>query len=225
MFTDKGKRRQAVTFCSRCPVVDACLVDALKLQARLRDSAGQPGLEQLGVLERQFRGLWAGVWFEAGHDPVVFELDRPPRDPSPEPEIAVPVEPQLVLVRPPHTMQRPEPPATPPTKKKSRTPRPTSRLVEEIVRSATRIYGIDVGDFFTSSRVRDAVDSRVVAMAVLRTEGWSLPAIGRYLGRDHSTVLRALRRLDTEPLLHVYVRQVREQLYPALAQHSVAVVA
>ena len=58
-----------------------------------------------------------------------------------------------------------------------------------------RAAGIDQG-IIDQGRSRRAVVARMVFAALMRRAGWSYPAIGRLLRRDHATALYLCRQLD-----------------------------
>lgn len=71
--------------------------------------------------------------------------------------------------------------------------------VDRIVANAADLYGVAVADILSPSRDRRVTNARQAACWLLRGHGMSLPAIGRALDRDHTTVLYAVRRIDADP--------------------------
>jgi chromosomal replication initiator protein len=71
--------------------------------------------------------------------------------------------------------------------------------VEEIQQHVAAAFGISRAELIGSSRAAAPLRARQVAILLTREQtGLSLPQIGRlYGGRDHSTVLNALRRIET----------------------------
>ena len=70
----------------------------------------------------------------------------------------------------------------------------------DLLGSATRCanaYGLSLVDTFAPTRQRPAPEARAAFYAHLRDEGWSLPRIGAFVGRHHTTVLSALRAHPT----------------------------
>jgi len=58
-------------------------------------------------------------------------------------------------------------------------------------------YGVSVGELLSSRRDRAAARPRQVAMWLCRRIAMqSLSETGRYFGRDHTTVMAAIRRVD-----------------------------
>jgi len=99
----------------------------------------------------------------------------------------------------------------------SRAARPTS--VEEIQQQVAETFGISRAELVGSSRAATPLRARQIAIFLTRelTE-LSLPQIGRlYGGRDHSTVLNSLRRvearLDEDPALADRVQRLRSTIH------------
>ena len=95
----------------------------------------------------------------------------------------------------------------------NRSPRPEPTVVEEIQQRVAATFGISRVELIGSSRAATPVRARQVAILLTReTTDLSLPQIGRlYGGRDHSTILNALRRAEaTIGADAVLARQVGE---------------
>jgi len=71
------------------------------------------------------------------------------------------------------------------------------RVLDEV----TTVFDVTVGEILSSSRHRDVVHARQVAAWLLRAGGLSSPQIGRILGRDHTTVLYGVNRVEADPVL------------------------
>ncbi|MBR6556330.1 MAG: chromosomal replication initiator protein DnaA [Clostridia bacterium] len=72
--------------------------------------------------------------------------------------------------------------------------KPTANLIIEEVSS---FYGIDPDMLRSASRKKEALIPRQVAMYIMQhMAGMSTPAIGREFGKDHSTVLHAISRIE-----------------------------
>lgn len=82
------------------------------------------------------------------------------------------------------------------------TDRRTNELRKQALPTLKRIateHHISVDAMMSRSRQPDLVRARVRAMAVLRwSTGWSLPDLGRLFGRDHTTILAAVRSYEAE---------------------------
>jgi chromosomal replication initiator protein len=71
--------------------------------------------------------------------------------------------------------------------------------IDDILRVVTKHYGVNRGDLLSSRRNRSIVRPRQVGMYLAKTmTSRSLPEIGRrFGGRDHTTVLHAIRKIET----------------------------
>ena len=102
-----------------------------------------------------------------------------------------------------------------------RTQRPTS--VEEIQQRVAEGFGVSRAELVGSSRAATPLRARQVAIFLTRDlTDLSLPQIGRlYGGRDHTTVLNSLRRveagLDEDPELADKVRELRGAIHNPVA--------
>lgn len=66
-----------------------------------------------------------------------------------------------------------------------------------VVGAVSTATGVLPDQIHSRSRVAEVALARMVAMYVLRTHyAWSLQEIGRRLGRDHSTVFSAVRKME-----------------------------
>ena len=70
--------------------------------------------------------------------------------------------------------------------------RPTVRTLSYVYEES-RARGVPVELVMSRSRRRSAVRARQAVMRRLRADGFSTVQIGRWLGRDHSTVVHGLR--------------------------------
>ncbi len=91
--------------------------------------------------------------------------------------------------------------------------------VEEIQQQVAERFGISRAELIGSSRAATPLRARQVAMFLTRElTDLSLPQIGRlYGGRDHSTVLNSLRRveagIDEDPALGEKVAEIRTAIH------------
>jgi hypothetical protein len=105
-------------------------------------------------------------------------IDRRPPPPAPIPKPPAPV------------VEMYGPPAPPP-------PPPKYPAVETITATCCRHFGVSLADMKCDGRAADIVRPRQVAMFLAKTHTLnSLPQIGRrFGGRDHTTVLHAVRKI------------------------------
>lgn len=81
---------------------------------------------------------------------------------------------------------------------RDRTTRLRSR-VAQVVRRIAREHGCTLEDIYGTSRHDSIARARRHAMAVLRwSTALSLPELGRIFGRDHTTILTAVRKYEAE---------------------------
>lgn len=69
------------------------------------------------------------------------------------------------------------------------------QMLREVMRVA-QFWDVPVQDVCGKGRRERVALARFHAYAACRALGYSLPVIGRFFGRDHSTVLHGLRRLE-----------------------------
>jgi len=69
-------------------------------------------------------------------------------------------------------------------------------VADRVIQNASEAWSIPVSDILGPTRRQRACWARWSAMGALRDMGWSTPAIGRALNRDHTTVLYGLGRLS-----------------------------
>lgn len=72
--------------------------------------------------------------------------------------------------------------------------RPSIRVICETVGN---YYEVTLDEILSVDRHKSIVEARQIAMWITRkTQALSYPEIGREFGRDHSTVMSAIRRVD-----------------------------
>ncbi len=70
---------------------------------------------------------------------------------------------------------------------------------ELIIAEVSRFYSIDPSVIRSTLKNKNTADARQIAMHLIRTmTNLSLPEIGREFGRDHSTVIHALKKVEKE---------------------------
>jgi chromosomal replication initiator protein len=98
--------------------------------------------------------------------------------------------------------------------------------VEEIQQHVATAFGISRAELIGSSRAAGPLRARQVAILLTReSTGLSLPQIGRlYGGRDHSTVLNSLRRIEVgigeDPELAGRVDRLRAEIHNLAGKRS-----
>lgn len=98
--------------------------------------------------------------------------------------------------------------------------RPSSRRTlnfDMIVEGAADAYRLNSDVIFSKSRVKDVADARMAIMFLAqRLIGLTAGAIGRKLGRKHSTVLHGIktvaRRIDEEPEFATLISEIEKNL-------------
>lgn len=58
-----------------------------------------------------------------------------------------------------------------------------------------RAHGTGIAEVLGRSRVAHVTEARYEFASALRGSGWSLPRIGKLLGRDHTTIMSGLRSI------------------------------
>jgi chromosomal replication initiator protein len=71
--------------------------------------------------------------------------------------------------------------------------------VERILDKVSRKYNIPVDDIKSRKRTKEIAAARHVTIYIIRRlTDMSLPAIGKYMGRDHTTILFSLDTIESE---------------------------
>lgn len=81
-------------------------------------------------------------------------------------------------------------------------------IAREVVADAAARHGVTAEAIYGGSRRRDVTAAKYEAFHVLRTSGYTLADIGRYLHCDHTTVIYGLRR---------YQEKKAEEVAPAVS--------
>lgn len=84
--------------------------------------------------------------------------------------------------------------------------------MRQAVTHAAHAFGITTTELLSLSRAREVIDARASAAYVGKLLGLSSVAVGRHIGRDHSTVLHAWGRVGETPRLRGISRRIAEQL-------------
>ena len=83
---------------------------------------------------------------------------------------------------------------------------------EQIRMLVAEQMGVDESFLTDKSRTAHLVEARAVAYFVARGLGWSLPRIGEWAGRDHTTVMHGINRARERADLIDKAAQVRSQI-------------
>jgi chromosomal replication initiator protein len=76
---------------------------------------------------------------------------------------------------------------------------PVSVTVERILDKVSRKYNIPIEDIKSRKRTKEVASARHVTIYIIRRlTDMSLPAIGKYMGRDHTTILSSLDTIESE---------------------------
>lgn len=103
---------------------------------------------------------------------------------------------------------------------------PQSTPVEAIQQRVSSAFGVSRAELIGSTRAATPLNARQIAIYLTRElTDLSLPQIGRlYGGRDHSTVLNAIRRAEArfgeDAVLAGQVKQLREEIHNDSTSHS-----
>ena len=68
--------------------------------------------------------------------------------------------------------------------------------MQELTEIIKSVFNEDVKDI---TRRREIVDARIVFSKILRERGYTHSAIGRFLRKDHSTILSYMRSMQSFP--------------------------
>jgi chromosomal replication initiation ATPase DnaA len=66
----------------------------------------------------------------------------------------------------------------------------------EIIKLCATLFEVPVKDLVSPKRSKPIVEARFALYAALRMRGWSYTRIGRFLGRDHATVMYGVQRAE-----------------------------
>ncbi len=74
---------------------------------------------------------------------------------------------------------------------------PSERLAQAAIDAVCDIYGVELADMLSPSRLKPVVTARQVACYIIkdRVTDLSYPAIGRLFGRDHTTIMHGVARI------------------------------
>lgn len=80
------------------------------------------------------------------------------------------------------------------------------------VASAAQAFGTTRDAVLSADRHRAVTDARAVAMTAARRGGLTLPAIGAFFSKDHTTVMYSLTKVANNPRLEAVCNRIVDQL-------------
>lgn len=158
--------------------------DASTVRARTLDHFGKaPSVDAIRKMRDMHLVLTRRVsdeGYKAGlrSDPAAMVLAAAePEEAELEPEVIV----ALALAEPVHVVAAPVAPV---------------KLISavDVIEACAAEFGLSYGEIVGSTRERHVVRPRMLVCAILKARGGTYPVIGRRIGRDHSTVIHAVRR-------------------------------
>lgn len=98
--------------------------------------------------------------------------------------------------------------------------RRTGLSAEQIYDIVSKHYHTPIQDLFGTRRHKELVHPRQIIMYLLRHElNFSFPKIGRELGKDHTTIMHGVEKIEYElpknPILQQEISLLKDQLYSA----------
>lgn len=87
------------------------------------------------------------------------------------------------------------------------------RFAPDVIRRVADMFLISYDDILGRHKPQIYVDARCAAALILRERGLSYPQIGRFMGRDHSSICnllnKAAQRIERNPLILVALERLR----------------
>jgi chromosomal replication initiation ATPase DnaA len=83
---------------------------------------------------------------------------------------------------------------------------------DRVVAVTAAHFAVSPGQLASIEKHRDVVQARMVAAWLLRQDGRSYAEIGRALGKDHTTIMHACRRVEADEGLTAHALVVRGAL-------------
>lgn len=87
-----------------------------------------------------------------------------------------------------------------------------AHVCEVAIEAAAKSFGTTPEAVLSAARAQEVSDARAVAMTAARTNGLSLPQIAEHFGRDHSSVIHAVRRTGDRPRLAAAASVIAEDI-------------
>lgn len=92
-------------------------------------------------------------------------------------------------------------------------------VCELAINAAARLFGVTPEDIRSLQRSRPISDARTVAMTAARENGLSLPSIAEEFGKDHASVIHAVRRTRQRPRLADAAARVTKHVNDRYSEH------
>lgn len=90
-------------------------------------------------------------------------------------------------------------------------------LLDELQRVCEVAWGLPAGGLKDRNRQINYVYARMIFAYVARELGFLLVQIGRYIERDHSSVINALKKFEPEVRTNAYFCEKLEEVYDAMS--------
>ena len=91
------------------------------------------------------------------------------------------------------------------------------RLLDELQRACEVAWGLPEGGLKDRNRRINYVYARMIFAYVARELGCLHVQIGRYIGRNHSSVINALKKFEPEVRTNAYFCEKLEEIYNAMS--------
>ena len=85
---------------------------------------------------------------------------------------------------------------------------------EQIVAVVAREFGVSEGMIMGRLRSKRVARARQVAMSGMWMAGYSYPDVGRFFGRDHGTVMHAVKRTGADQISNLKSQNSRKRNTP-----------
>lgn len=86
------------------------------------------------------------------------------------------------------------------------------QVCEVAVAAAAKTFGTTPEAVLSPARAQEVSDARAVAMSAARANGLSVPKIADYFGKDHASVLHALKRTAERPRLTAEAASIADDI-------------
>lgn len=88
----------------------------------------------------------------------------------------------------------------------------TVRRISSVTTMAAALFEVPIGDIYSHSRYKAACKARHVVCAVASWSGIGPSEIGKVLGRDHSTVLTSIEKVEQDEYLADCAHRIMRRL-------------